>query len=60
MDLAPLVHATSDASLPLGILAGTYYGARALALLTALYGPEKLSKRACEVLRILRRDRGPN
>ena len=59
MDFAPLVHTTFDASLPLGILAGMYYGARTLALLTALYGSEKFSKRACEVLRILRRDRGP-
>ena len=57
MDLDPLARTMSDAGLPLAILAGTYYGARALALLTALYGSEKLSKRACEILRILRNDR---
>jgi hypothetical protein len=59
MDLGSFAHAMSDAGLPLAILAGTYYGARALTLLTALYGSEKLSKRACEVLRILRSDRNP-
>lgn len=57
MDVASLAHSMSDAEWPLAILAGTYYGARALTLLTALYGSEKLSKRACEVLRLLRSGR---
>jgi hypothetical protein len=57
MDLGSLAHTVSGAGLPLVILAGTYYGARTLTLLTALYGSEKLSKRAFEVLRILRSDR---
>ena len=59
MHLDSLAYSMSDAGLPLAILAGTYYGARTLTLLTALYGSERLSKRACEVLRILRGGRDP-
>jgi len=57
VDVASLAHSISGAQWPLAILAGTYYGARTLTLLTALYGPEKLSKRAREVLRLLRSGR---
>lgn len=62
--LAPLLRAAMNVNQPISILAGAYLGirilalgTRILALLTALYGSEKLSKRACKVLRILRHKR---
>ena len=56
VDLADIAHIASDARLPVVIMPATYYGTRTLTVLTALYGPEKVSKRATEVLRILRRE----
>jgi hypothetical protein len=57
VDLAEVARLTADAGLPVTIAACAYVGARTLAVLTALYGSEKLSRRAREVLRLLRRDR---
>jgi hypothetical protein len=54
MSLAEIAHLASSANLPVVMAVSIYYGTRTLAVLTAIYGPEKLSKRALEVLRALR------
>ena len=58
MELAEIARLASATSVPAVVAAGTYFGVRALILLTALYGPERHSRRAREVLRLLRRDHG--
>jgi hypothetical protein len=55
--LAEISHVLSGISLPFDIVASAYLATRTLAVLTALFGPEKLSRRAREVLRLLARDR---
>jgi len=58
MELAQIAHLTSAASVSAAMVACSYLGARTLAILTALYGSERLSRRAREVLRLLHHDRG--
>jgi hypothetical protein len=50
VDAAALAHITTSGEMPLIILA-CYCGSRTLAWLTALYGPEKYSQRARQILR---------
>jgi hypothetical protein len=57
VNLAQIAHPTSVASVPVTVAACSYLMVRAL-VLTALYGSERLSRRAREVLRLLRHDRG--
>ena len=47
----------AGADLPLVIAGSIWLAARALTLLTAMYGSKECSRRAMEVLRLMRRDR---
>ena len=59
MELAAITHLTSTASVPVAIAASAYLGTRTLIMLTATFGSETLSRRAREVLRLLRREHHP-
>jgi hypothetical protein len=52
-----LARLTSGADLPLVIAGSIWLATRALTVLTAMYGSKECSRRALEVLRLMRRNR---
>ena len=57
MDLAECVHLTSSIGLILAISAAAYRCTRIVVVLVGVFGPDKLTKRALEVLQVLGHDR---